>query len=131
MIGSLVAIHSYNHQDTESIDDLSKTLLAQFEDFVLSYNQRGKNVRIKGIGGPEEGYLISEAGHQEPFIDPSSAPMLALTRQLTTRPLIVGPVSLINEKIMTAGNMVLRRISPGCLESASTAQLPLPRRQGP
>src|SRR5678809_1087786 len=37
-----VAIHSYDHEDLESIDDVSKTLLDQLEAFFISYNkQRG------------------------------------------------------------------------------------------
>lgn len=38
-----VAVHSYNHQDLESINDVSKTLLSQAEEFFISYNkQRGR-----------------------------------------------------------------------------------------
>ena len=41
-----VAIHSYDHQDLNSIDDVSKTLLDQVEAFFISYNkQRGKKIQ--------------------------------------------------------------------------------------
>src|SRR5207248_5012366 len=48
-----VAIHSYDHEDLTSIDDVSKTLLSQLEEFFVSYNkQRGKKFKITGTGGP-------------------------------------------------------------------------------
>ena len=50
-----VAIHSYDHEDIETIDDVSKTLLSQLEEFFVSYNkQRGKKFRITGTGGPKK-----------------------------------------------------------------------------
>ncbi len=50
-----VAIHSYDHEQMESIDDLNKTFLSQLEEFFVSYNkQRGKNFRITGTGGPQK-----------------------------------------------------------------------------
>jgi inorganic pyrophosphatase len=50
-----VAIHSYDHEDIETIDDISKTLLSQLEEFFVSYNkQRGKKFRITGTGGPKK-----------------------------------------------------------------------------
>src|ERR1041385_92388 len=37
-----VAIHSYDHEDLESIDEVNKSLLDQLEAFFISYNkQRG------------------------------------------------------------------------------------------
>src|SRR6202021_3531221 len=46
-----VAVHSYDHEDLESIDDVSKTLLSQVEEFFVSYNkQRGKKFRVTGTG---------------------------------------------------------------------------------
>src|SRR5271166_1679731 len=49
-----VAIHSYDHDDLESIDDLSKTLMDQVEAFFISYNkQRGKKFKVTGTGGPK------------------------------------------------------------------------------
>src|SRR5712672_3478804 len=50
-----VAIHSYDHQDVESISDLNKTLLDQLEGFFVSYNkQRGKKFKVTGTGGPKK-----------------------------------------------------------------------------
>jgi inorganic pyrophosphatase len=50
-----VAIHSYNHEGLETIEDVSKTLLSQLEEFFVSYNkQRGKKFRIMGTGGPRK-----------------------------------------------------------------------------
>jgi inorganic pyrophosphatase len=58
-----VAIHSYDHVDLESIDDVSKTLLDQLEEFFISYNkQRGKKFRITGIGGPGKAIKFLKAG---------------------------------------------------------------------
>jgi inorganic pyrophosphatase len=48
-----VAVHSYNHEDLESINDVSETLLSQLEEFFVSYNkQRGKKFKITGTGAP-------------------------------------------------------------------------------
>src|SRR5438552_12653959 len=42
-----VAIHSYDHEHVTSIDQVSKTLLKQVEEFFVSYNkQRGKKFVI-------------------------------------------------------------------------------------
>jgi inorganic pyrophosphatase len=55
-----VALHSYDHEGLDNIDDVSKTLLAQVEAFFVSYNkQRGKKFLVTGTGGPKKaiGYL--------------------------------------------------------------------------
>jgi inorganic pyrophosphatase len=58
-----VAVHSYAHQDLESIKDVSKTLLSQVEEFFVSYNkQRGKKFRITGTGGPNKAIKFLKAG---------------------------------------------------------------------
>jgi inorganic pyrophosphatase len=58
-----VAIHSYDHEDLESIDDVSKTLLDQLEAFFISYNkQRGKKFKVKGTGGPAKAMKFLKAG---------------------------------------------------------------------
>lgn len=58
-----VAIHSYAHEDLESIDDVSKTLLDQTEEFFVSYNkQRGKSFRIAGLSGPKRAIRFVKAG---------------------------------------------------------------------
>ena len=60
-----VAIHSYDHEDLESIDDVSKTLLDQVEEFFISYNkQRGKKFKVTGIGGPKKALEFLRAGIQ-------------------------------------------------------------------
>jgi inorganic pyrophosphatase len=58
-----VAIHSYDHEDLSTIDDVSKTLLSQLEQFFVSYNkQRGKKFRITGTGGPKKAIKLLKAG---------------------------------------------------------------------
>src|SRR6266850_6364526 len=60
-----VAIHSYDHQDLESISDVSKTLLDQLEAFFTSYNkQRGKKFKVTGTGGPKKALRFLKAGIQ-------------------------------------------------------------------
>jgi inorganic pyrophosphatase len=57
------AIHSYDHQDLRSIDDVSKTLLDQVEAFFISYNkQRGKKFKIISIGGPKKALKLLKQG---------------------------------------------------------------------
>ncbi len=58
-----VAIHSYDHADLESIDDVSKTLLSQLEAFFISYNkQRGKKFKVTGTGGTGKAMKFLKAG---------------------------------------------------------------------
>jgi inorganic pyrophosphatase len=58
-----VAIHSYDHEDLNSIDDVSKTLLSQVEEFFVSYNkQRGKKFKITGTGGPKKAIRFLKQG---------------------------------------------------------------------
>ena len=60
-----VAVHSYDHQDVETIDDLNKTLLDQLEDFFISYNkQRGKKFKVTGTGGPKKAISFLKSGIQ-------------------------------------------------------------------
>src|SRR6202163_897578 len=60
-----VAVHSYDHEDLESIGDVSKTLLDQVEEFFVSYNkQRGKKFKITGTGGPGKAVKFLKAGIQ-------------------------------------------------------------------
>jgi hypothetical protein len=59
-----VAIHSYDHEDLKTIEDVSKTPLSQVEEFFISYNkQRGKQFRITGSGGPKKSHQIFEGWH--------------------------------------------------------------------
>jgi inorganic pyrophosphatase len=58
-----VAIHSYDHEDLETIKDVSKTLLDQLEEFFISYNkQRGKKFKVTGTAGPKEAIKFLKAG---------------------------------------------------------------------
>jgi len=58
-----VAIHSYDHEDITTIEDVSKTLLSQLEEFFVSYNkQRGKKFRITGTGGPKKAISFLKDG---------------------------------------------------------------------
>jgi inorganic pyrophosphatase len=60
-----VAIHSYDHEDLETISDLSKTLLDQVEAFFVSYNQqRGKKFKVTGTGGPKKAIKFLRTGIQ-------------------------------------------------------------------
>src|SRR5437667_12635016 len=60
-----VAVHSYDHEDLESINDVSKTLLEQLEEFFISYNkQRGKKFKVTGTGGPKKAIKFLRAGIQ-------------------------------------------------------------------
>jgi inorganic pyrophosphatase len=59
------AIHSYDHEDLDSIKDVSKTLLEQLEEFFISYNkQRGKKFKVTGTGGPQKALKFLKAGMQ-------------------------------------------------------------------
>lgn len=58
-----VAIHSYDHEGLQTIDDIGKTLLSQVEEFFVSYNkQRGKKFRITGTGGPKKAIQFLKDG---------------------------------------------------------------------
>jgi inorganic pyrophosphatase len=60
-----VAIHSYDHEGLESIDDVSKPLLAQLEEFFISYNkQHGKKFKVTGTGGPKMAIKFLKTGIQ-------------------------------------------------------------------
>lgn len=58
-----VAVHTYQHENINTIDDVNKTLLDQVEEFFISYNrQRGKKFRVTGIGGPKRALKVLKAG---------------------------------------------------------------------
>ncbi len=60
-----VAIHSYDHEGLKTIQDVSKTLLDQLEEFFISYNkQRGKKFKVTGTGGPKKALKFLRAGIQ-------------------------------------------------------------------
>jgi inorganic pyrophosphatase len=58
-----VAIHSYQHEHLESIDEVSKTLLSQVEAFFISYNrQRGKTFKVTATSGRKRALKVLKAG---------------------------------------------------------------------
>src|SRR5436190_7636917 len=58
-----VATHSYDHENLETINDVSKTLLSQVEEFFRSYNkQRGKKFKVTGTRGPKKAIEFLKAG---------------------------------------------------------------------
>jgi len=58
-----VAVHSYDHEDIRTIEDVNKTLLDQVEAFFISYNkQRGKKFRVNGTGGPKKALAFLKVG---------------------------------------------------------------------
>ena len=58
-----VAVHSYDHEHIETIDDVSRRLLSQLEEFFVSYNkQRGRKFRVTGTGGPRKAIKLVKAG---------------------------------------------------------------------
>src|SRR5882757_1917605 len=64
-----VAVHSYQHEDITSIDDVNLTLLSQVEEFFISYNrQRSKQFKVTATSGPKKAIKLLQAGiraHQE------------------------------------------------------------------
>jgi inorganic pyrophosphatase len=58
-----VAVHSYQHEDITSIDEVSQTLLSQVEEFFISYNrQRGKQFKVTATSGPKKAIKLLKAG---------------------------------------------------------------------
>ncbi len=50
-----VAVHSYNHENIQSISEINKSLLDQVEEFFISYNKsRGKKFKVTGVHGPSK-----------------------------------------------------------------------------
>jgi inorganic pyrophosphatase len=48
-----VAVHSYSHENSQTIGDVNKSLLDQLEEFFISYNKsRGKKFKVTGVHGP-------------------------------------------------------------------------------
>jgi len=61
-----VSVHSYQHGDIESIEQVSKALLSQVSEFFVSYNkQRGKKFKVTGTSGPKKAIAFLEAGIKE------------------------------------------------------------------
>jgi inorganic pyrophosphatase len=60
-----VAVHSYSHEESRSINDVSKSLLDQLEEFFVSYNKsRGKKFKVRGRQGPKRAAELLEAGQE-------------------------------------------------------------------
>jgi inorganic pyrophosphatase len=60
-----LSVHSYQHEDIEWIEDVSKTLLRQVEEFFISYNrQRGKKFKVTGTGGLKKALAFLKTGQQ-------------------------------------------------------------------
>ena len=60
-----IAVHSYDHEDLHTINEVSKTLLDHVEEFFVSYNkQRGKKFKVTGTGGPKKAIKFLRAGIQ-------------------------------------------------------------------
>ena len=58
-----VAVHSYQHEDVPSIEQMGKTLLSQVEAFFVSYNrQRGKEFTVTATSGPTQAIRLLKAG---------------------------------------------------------------------
>ena len=48
-----VAVHSYSHDDLQTVADVNKSVLDQVEEFFVSYNKsRGKKFKVTGVHGP-------------------------------------------------------------------------------
>lgn len=60
-----VAVHSYQHESLNSLEDVNKSLLWQVEEFFVSYNrQRGKKFEIIRTSGPKRAVKFLEAAMQ-------------------------------------------------------------------
>jgi inorganic pyrophosphatase len=58
-----VAVHSYEHQDLQSIADASPSLLKQIEAFFVSYNkQHGKQFKVIEVAGPKTALKLLSKG---------------------------------------------------------------------
>lgn len=58
-----VAVHSYSHENLQSIKDVSKSVLDQLEEFFVTYNKsRGKKFKVKGRQGPKRAAALVELG---------------------------------------------------------------------
>ena len=58
-----VAVDSRNHNDVESLDDLSENLINEIEHFFISYNEaKGKRFEPLGRYGPDRARVVVEEG---------------------------------------------------------------------
>jgi inorganic pyrophosphatase len=58
-----VAVHSYAHENLSSIADVPESVIAQVEEFFVSYNKsRGKKFKVVGVQGPRRAAVRVEQG---------------------------------------------------------------------
>ena len=58
-----VAIHSYQHQNVSSLQELNPSILDQLEQFFVSYNKlRGKKFKLVNQAGPKRAMTIIKRG---------------------------------------------------------------------
>ena len=58
-----VAVHSYNHEDVQSVSEVSKSLIEQVGEFFVTYNKsRGKRFKVTGIHGPSRAMKLLMEG---------------------------------------------------------------------
>jgi inorganic pyrophosphatase len=58
-----VSIHSYDHGELSSLNEINSSMLDQVEEFFVSYNKsRGKKFKIKGRHGPKRASELMEIG---------------------------------------------------------------------
>lgn len=57
------ALHSYEYADVETIADINSTMLAQLEEFFISYNkQKGRRFKVLATGGPKRAVKALKTG---------------------------------------------------------------------
>jgi len=97
-----VAVHSYDHEKLKTINDVSKTLLAQVEVFFVSYNkQRGKVFGIVGNREAEKGHQVSQRWYSSASAQDRKSP-----RQKRAVRTIMRLKSIIQYAILSAGLLV-------------------------
>ncbi|MGA8027233.1 MAG: inorganic diphosphatase [Bryobacteraceae bacterium] len=58
-----VAVHSYSHEDIQTISEVNKSLIQQIEEFFVSYNKsRGKKFEVTGVHGPARAMKVMQQG---------------------------------------------------------------------
>src|SRR5436305_1337206 len=58
-----VAVHSYNHEDVQSVSEVSKSLIEQVGEFFVTYNKSlGKRFKVTGIHGPSRAMKLLMEG---------------------------------------------------------------------
>ena len=58
-----VAVHSYSHENIQSISEINKSLIEQVQEFFVSYNKsRGKRFTVIGLHGPAKAVKLLQDG---------------------------------------------------------------------